>query len=201
MKYILILVVLVTFLNADEIERIELIVKDITQLRSKYKLSQDELNSKIINEKKQHEKIISLQNQIKKYKKQLKSKEKNIKKLKIKKINKICKPKKVKPVIVYRTQKLENPNKFPKLILKKKYIKYKKIKIKAKTYRLIGQADVYNATYGQRIDTWDKGTAFTSNLKAKAYKQDTWIKVTGYFIENSWVAVRTDMWIKAKYIK
>ena len=201
MKYILILFFLFSFLNSDEIERIESIVKDITQLRQKYKSSQDELKSKIINEKKQHEKIINLQNKIKMYEKKLKTKEKSIEKLKTKKINKICKPKKAKPIIVYRTQKLENPNKFPKLILKKKYIKYRKIRIKAKTYRLKVQADIYNATYGEKIDTWKEDTAFTSNEKAKAYKQDTWIKITGYFIENAWVAVRDKMWIKAKYIK
>lgn len=201
MKYILILVFLFSFSYSDEIQRIESIVKDITQLRKKYEVSQEELNLKVINEKKQQEKIFSLENQIKSYQNRLKTKDNEMKKLKTKKKKKQPKRKKVKVVEICKPQKLENPNKFPQLMLKKKYIKYKKIKIKAKTYRLISKADIYDATYGNKIDSWDKGTAFTSNEKAVAYKQDSWVKITGYFIKNSWVVARTKMWVKAKYIK
>ena len=201
MKYILVLVFLFSSSYSDEIQRIESIVKDITQLRKKYEISQEELNVKELNEKKQNEKIINLQNQIKSYKNRLIAKDNDIKKLKKKKKKKQAKIKKVKVVDICKPQKLENPNKFPKLILKKKYIKYNKIKIKAKTYRLISKADIYDATYGSKINNWNKGTAFTSNEKAIAYKQDSWMKITGYFIKNSWVVSRTEMWVKAKYIK
>ena len=201
MKYILVLAILFSFSYSDEIQRIESIVKDITELRKKYELSQEELNLKKINEKKQHERILNLESQIKTYKKKLKAKEKIRKNKKILKKQKICKPTKSKPRIIYKTQKLENPNKFPKLILKPKYVKYIKVHMKAKTYRLSINADVYDARFGNKIETWDKNTAFTSNEKAVASGQDTWIKVTGYFIENSWVPSSSPMWLKAKYIK
>ena len=198
MKYILIVVILFSFSYSDEIERIESILRDITELRKKYEISQTELNLKIINEKKQDKKILELENKIKVYKKQVKTKEKKVKKLKQ---QKICKPVKVKPIIIYKKQKLENPNKFPILMLKPQYIKYKKIRMKAKTYRLITQTDIYDAKYTKQIDTWAKNIAFTSNEKAVAKGRDTWIKVTGYFIKNSWVPAKTPMWLKAKYIK
>ena len=54
-----------SFSYTDEISRIESIVNDITDLRKKYKTSQEELTLKEVNEKKQHEKILTLQNQIK----------------------------------------------------------------------------------------------------------------------------------------
>lgn len=201
MKYILILVVLFSFSYSDEIQRIELIVKDITNLREKYEASQEELNYKILNEIKQNKKILSLENQIKDYLNQLKIKDNKIKNTKLKKKEKVSRPVKVKPRIIYRTQKLENPNKFPKLILKKKYIKYKKIKIKAKTYTLTRKADIYDATYGNKVTTWSKGRTFTSNEKAISYKQDSWVRITGYFRKNSLVVAKTKMWVKAKYIK
>lgn len=201
MKYILVLVVLFSFSYSDEIQRIESIVKDITQLREKYEISQEKLNLKNINEKKQNERILSLEKQIQNYRKQLKLKEKKKKNLKPKNKEKICKPVKVKPIIIYKTQKLENPNKFPKLMMKPKYVKYKKIRMKAKTYRLASKANIYDAKYGNKIETWDKGTAFTSNEKAVAKGRDTWMKVTGYFIKNSWVPSKSSMWLKAKYIK
>lgn len=201
MKYILILIFLFSISYADEIQRIELIVKDIVSLRAKYETSQDELNSKIINEKKQHERILKLEIQIKNYKKQLKIKEKKIKKLKPKKKQNICKPEKIKPSIVYKVKKLENPNKFPKLMMKQKYVKYKKIRMKAKTHRLLRGANVYDAKYGSKIEFWQSGTAFTSNEKAVAKGYDTWIKVTGYFIKNSWIPVSSSMWLKDKNIK
>lgn len=203
LKYILVLAVLFSFSYSDEIQRIESIVKDITQLRKKYQTSQEELKLKEIKEQKQDERIISLEKQIEIYKKQVKLKEKKIKKLKpkIKEKEKICKPAKIKETIIYKTQKLDNPNKFPKLILKPKYIKYKKILLKAKTYKLVLSSDIYDSTYGNKIDYWKKGTAFTSNEKAVAKNHDSWYRVTGYFIKNSWVPAKKQMWIKAKHIK
>lgn len=201
MKYVLILVLLFSLSSSDEIERIESIVKDITDLRIKYELSQDELNEKTANETKQNEKIISLEKQIKSYEKQLEVKEKKMKNLKPKKKQIVCKPVKRKPTIIYKTQKLENPNKFPKLMMKPKHVKYKKIRMKAKTYRLTSKANIYDAKNGNKIETWENDTTFTSNEKAVAKGMDAWIKVTGYFIENSWVPSKSSMWLKAKYIK
>ena len=82
MKYILVLIFLFSSSYSDEIQRIESIVKDITQLRKKYEISQEELNVKELNEKKQNEKIINLQNQIKSYKNRLIAKDNDIKKQK-----------------------------------------------------------------------------------------------------------------------
>ena len=66
---------------------------------------------------------------------------------------------------------------------------------------MIVQADIYDTTYGNKIDSWKKGTSFTSNEKAVAKNQDSWFRVTGYFIGNSWVPAKKQMWIKAKHIK
>jgi len=207
LKYILLLVLVFFFSNADEIKRIELIVNDITKLREQYKVCQKELNAKKNPQIKKHkcqnasdkdkQKIKKLKNQIKKYKKLLKTKDKEIKKLKSRKISKksnkkskICKP-----------QKLDKPNKFPKLILKNEHLKYKIVKIKAATYRLKTKANIYNGINDKNIETWDKGTSFTTNVKAKLLNEDSWFRITGFFIEGTWVKAQSQMWIKTKFVK
>ncbi len=122
MKYLLVFVFFINSVYADDIQRIESVVKDIESLRKKYKLSQEQLLIKEHREKKQIQKITTLKNQIILYKKQLKNKDKILKKIKKKNKIKLCKPVKSKPKIIYRIKKFENPNKFPVLILKSRYI-------------------------------------------------------------------------------
>lgn len=200
MKHILVLVILFSFSYSDEIQRIESIVKEITQLRLKYKIAQEELNLKNINEKKQNEKILSLENQIQSYENQSKLKENNVKILKPISKEKICKPVKVKPKIIYRTQKLDNPNKFPKLMMKSEYIRYKRVRMKSKTYRLAIRTNIYDEKYGNKIKIWDKNAAFTSNEKAVAKGKVTWFKVSGYYVKKLWVPAKSSMWLKARYV-
>ena len=107
MKYILVLLVLFSFSYSDEIQRIESIVKDITNLREKYQDSQNQLIIKEKNQEKQSRKILDLENQIKKYKKQLEVKEKYINKLNVKKPKKKVRPKKQKEITMCKPQNLK----------------------------------------------------------------------------------------------
>ncbi len=185
MKYILILVFLFSFLHTDEIKRIELIINDITELREQYKACKDELSSENNNESFNNElykvEIKKLRSQIKKYKQLLKSKDIEIK--------------------TFKNNKFNNPNEFPKLILKKEYFKYKIVDTKASTYRLKTRSTIHNDINGEQIDIWDKEVSFTTNVKATLKSEDSWLKITGFFIDGAWEKAQYKMWIKAKYVK
>jgi len=206
LKYILVLIFLFAPLFSDEIQRIESIVKDITELRIKYDECQKELTEKPKKAKKQEksneinlvtkQKIIKLENQIKRYKKLLKLKDK-----KIKNLEKCTKPKKKKKITtICKPKKLENPNKFPILILKKKYIKYKIRTTKPSTYRLIVKAKIYDFINGKVIDSWENDISFTSNKIATNSKESSWVKITGFFLNGKWIKSQSQMWIESQYI-
>ncbi|MCF6330453.1 MAG: hypothetical protein L3I99_02745 [Sulfurimonas sp.] len=185
MKHILILVFLFSFLHTDEIKRIELIVNDITELREQYKTCKDELNSEnnneLFNNKLYKTEIKELRSQIKKYKQLLKSKDIEIKTLK--------------------TKKFDNSNEFPKLILKKEYLKHKAVETKASTYRLKTKSTIYDEINGNQIDVWDEEVSFTASAKAILKNENSWLKITGFFIDGAWVKAQSKMWVKAKYAK
>lgn len=204
MKFLFILLLsFLVLLNADEIQRIESIVNDISKLRSDYVKSQNSLvemkvrleeekkETKILKEnlKNYKNKILSLENEIRSLKKSLKTKEKN-------KI--ICKktpPKIVKNTIIIKkylnTQGFKEDNIFPNLLMKEQY-KKNKTKSMAHTYRVKLEAKIYDAVNGREIDTWEKSTSFTSNEQTSE-----WIKITGYFVDKLWRASEKEMWIKS----
>ena len=183
-------------MQSDEIKRIESIVNDITKLRNQNKECQEKLKLKT-NDTKLNKKTKKLKNQIKKHKNLLKVKEKEIKTLK----NQRKSNKKENLGEICKIQKFDKPNKFPKLILKDKYLKYQIIKIKASSYHLKVKAKIYNKVNGKHIETWNKGTSFTTNEKALLESKDSWFRITGFFINAKWVKSQSQMWIKTKYTK
>lgn len=140
MKFLLVLVFVLN-LYADEIQRIDSIVKDITKLRMDYQKSKKKIDI-------YKNKIKTLENELKIANNLLKTKEKNIVKIKVKK------------VICLNNQK----NVFPKLKMRTKIIH-----TKASTYRLNKNAPIYNDIYGKKIGEWEKGTSFTSHIKSEKF--------------------------------
>jgi len=140
MKF-LIVVIFILNINADEIQRIDSIVKDIAQLRIDYQKSQKELNM-------YKNRVYNLENELKIAYSLLKIKEKKLSKTKQKKV--IC---------------LSNDeNSFPKLAMRKKIFH-----TKASTYRTTTKAFIYNDINGKKIDEWEKGISFTSNQKSENF--------------------------------
>lgn len=188
MKFLLIFTfVVINCLNANEMQRIESIVKDISELRAKYAASQKELSI----EKKKNK---SLNKEIKLYS-DFTKKEIDSLKLKLKKTKKQTKNENVpecipEKIIVTKvlTKTIQEDNAFPELQMKSD----EKIEIfKASSFRLKNEALVYDAIGGNEINKWVAKTSFTSNQQTKR-----WMKVTGYFVEKVWTKALIDMWIE-----
>ena len=246
MKFLLVVFILGLSLNANEMKRIEAIVSDITKLRAEYEGCQTEAkiyslqlkeerdrNKILIQEmnsfknlyKREIEyknKILKLENRIKKQEKLLKSKENSKKYLTIKNkpIVKIKEKEKKSLVIKEKTinnlvlVNCEDPNPFPKLVMKKEFLqkesvikkelpKIKKIvepkkeeieklqRFKASAFRINKNAVIYDKVNGKKLYEWEKGTSFTSSIKTQ-----NWIKITGYFIDKAWVRSSKELWLK-----
>ena len=247
MKLLLVVLILSLSLNANEMKRIEAIVSDISKLRSEYEGCQTEAkiyalqlkderdrNKILIQEINSFEnlykheieyknKILKLENKIKKQEKLLKVKENSKKYLIIKdkpivkikekkKKNLVIKEKSIKNLVLINC---EEPNPFPKLVMKKEFLqkesvvkkelpKIKKIvkpkreeveklqRFKASAFRLNKNATIYDKLNGKKLYEWEKGTSFTSSIKTQ-----NWIKITGYFIDKAWVRSSKEMWLKA----
>lgn len=190
MRWFFPLIAFTLFLNADEMQRLDSIVKDIENLRINYDLSQEELKkcqvelqdqkeknalmSEELSDQVYKEKIIYLENQIKKLNKSVLLKDKEIEKLKIASIEK-------EKNQTNNQKSLENKiNQFPKL------------KMRAFTYRLNQDSSIYADKNETVIDQWEKSTSFTSTLR-----EGEWIKITGYFIDKQWIKAQKPMWVKA----
>ena len=205
------LVFLILFLNdvgADELTRIESIVKDITKLKTAYAdLELENKKYKSVLEATQNENDI-LRSDIKLYS-NYEAKENSYKKkiqdlkLELKKVTthlKNSKCSEIKP----------SNSKFPKLAMKKKYQKKQEVKVKkevlvreitddgevlyfeASSFRVNKDAKIFDGIYGIEIDVWEKSTSFTSNQRTSK-----WIKITGYFIDKVWHSATKEMWVKA----
>ena len=174
MRFFLILFLLVSFLYAGEGEKNKSETNNTTVL--KYK-----------------QEIEKLQTNLKEYKNLIIAKDKEIKKLKNLKTS--------YKQETTKQQKIIPPNKFPDLILKEEYNKYEIAEIKPATYRLISHAKIYNKVNGKEIEYWEKGTTFTTNIKATMPKKDSWFKITGFFINKTWVKSQSSLWINTNYIK
>lgn len=197
MKSLLIVILLVVYSNADEIQRIESIVEDITKLRVNYEKSQENLTQSLIELKKEKKKnedflkeVESLKKEIINLKNQIKNKDKtNLsnqnQKVKIKEKVKIC-----------SESQIVKKNEFPQLQMKKKKTEVDMLEGAARTYRLKNSAKIYDAIDGDVIEEWEERTSFTSNVQS-----GTWIKVTGYFIDKKWHSSTRSLWVKTKDAK
>jgi len=208
MKALFIAFLLLSFLQADEMKRIESIVEDITKLRAEYEECKNSLKSKetLKNDSKvgEYQKQIKKQRQqniilkaevdylndfsennekiIKKYQKLLKTKEKEI--LALKKKLKISPKRTVKKKI--------DDNPFPKLMPKENIKQKEEVQItKASTYRLNSDSAIYDSPNAKQINSWTKSTSFTSNIRTI-----NWVKITGFFVDKKWKKAKEEMWIK-----
>lgn len=138
---ILFIVIFALSLYADEIQRIDSIVEDITKLRMEHKKSQELL--KICQKR-----VKTLESKLKKANVILNSK--YIGKVKTK---------------VEESKCLKNQeNSFPKLKMRTKSVHKK-----ASAYRLNKNAFIYNGINGEKVDEWEKGTSFTSNQRTDEF--------------------------------
>ena len=234
MKYIFAILLLSSLIHADEMQRIEAIVQDITKLRAQYASCEKELKSQkqtthkqlleidlmqeaYTKEQEYKDKIAKLEKLVKNQEKLLKSKEYKIKTLKVSKINNMKIKEKSNKSLKKKEKNIKNlgdfhcdkANKFPKLKLKKKYEKEvvnvsKKLKnntqkikkVKASTYRVLFDTNVYDAIDGRVLQRWEKNRSFTSDIKS-----ENWVKVTGYFVNRVWKKAENDIWLQASDVK
>ena len=212
---IAIFLLLISSVNADEITRIESIVKDIKDLRSSYAQAQNIIVDYKIEVKTLQEKNIQLHDDLelyadynekeKKNKLTLISLEKEIKRLNtlLKTKEKFKKPCKIERIPSLKTQIEVNENQFPSLIMKEKYKKKMEVKkvdehllaFKAKAFKLNKYAFVYDAIDGEVVESWEEKRSFTSNVQS-----ENWIKITGYFIDKVWQPSQKELWLKKEDI-
>ncbi|MDF1877121.1 hypothetical protein JHD47_04765 [Sulfurimonas sp. SAG-AH-194-L11] len=187
-----------TLLNADEVQRIESIVNDISKLRSDYTRVQSSLVEMEVRLEEEKEQNKIFQQEVKLYKNQILSLKNEIKSLnnaiKLKEKEKIVE-KVIKKIVVVEKclnkQTITEDNKFPSLLMKEQYKTDAPDDI-AYSYRVKRDAPIYDSIDGLEIDEWEKMTSFTSNERTKQ-----WIKITGYFVNKVWRASVKDMWIKS----
>jgi len=188
MKIIFTVLLLLSFLKADEIDRIDSIVLEITNLRADYKVCKKELGTKktqkivAITDSKDDE-IKKLYLIIEKLEKQLLFNNNLLKteEIMIKKLKKSCKKVNIK----------SKDNLFPKLMMKKEYKKESIVNFKASSFHLLNDSIIYDKINGAKVDKWVKNTSFTSSVKT-----ENWIKITGYFINKKWTSAKKELWIE-----
>lgn len=187
-------------LNANEIDRVDDMVNDISKLRADYESCQkeleqtketnkvlkteissmEELNSR--NKEPYQKEIEALKKEVANSKALLEQKDKEIKNLNAKIVN------------------IETPdNEFPKLIMKDEYKKEENnlTYFKATAYRLKDNTYIYDAPDGKKTEIWEKDTSFTSYIR-----KGDWIKITGYFIDKVWVSAKDkEFWVKKSATK
>jgi septal ring factor EnvC (AmiA/AmiB activator) len=208
MKLIYLLFIFIFFAQADEIQRIESIVKDIEKLRVQYEECQKKSQILKVQNEDFDKKINSLKNKIKYQEKQLKSKGNELKKLKKIQIKEVKTKEKPMEKLVF--QKCEEANPFPKLRMKKGFNPPKKLEkveevkpqmksepekiefMQAKAFRLNKEANIYDAIDGKILEQWEEKTSFTSNQRTQ-----NWIKITGYFTNKIWHKSKRELWIRA----
>jgi len=203
MKLILLLLLLFNYSSADEVSRIESIVKDINKLRTDYNNIEEELGIykyDLRDEKEKNEilnkEINRLDIALNKAKKELKTKDNN------KNIGKNTSDSISKNKIKYQkcmdNQIIEDSNVFPDLQMKKEFQKNEKetlTEFKARSFRFNKAANIFDSINGKVIDEWEITTSFTSNVKSK-----NWVKITGYFVDKVWRPSQKELWVKAENV-
>ncbi|WP_294962298.1 hypothetical protein [Sulfurimonas sp.] len=225
MKALFITLLLLSFLQADEMQRIESIVEDITKLRADYEECQNTLKSKEIL-KADIIKIDGNDSKTLKYQKKLKTqRQQNIK---LKAETQYLKEKLVKNKnTIIRYNKLLKLKDNEILTLKKKIKKSSKqskkkkilapvcvkpidtnpfpklmqkenIKDKEKIQRI--KASTYCLHYDSSIYDSINGSKMSLWTKDTPFtsniKTKNWVKITGFFINKKWKKAKKEMWIK-----
>ena len=169
MRLLFIYLFLGSLLFSDEIDRVNSMIKDISEIRNSSTNHSNQEASK---------KLFIYDEELKSCKDELKNELEN---------NKILR------------QKLQiKDNKVKALIGVKKKIKAKiivetekEIHFRPKPFRLKDKAPIYNAINGKKLYMWEKRRTFTSGTKT-----EHWIKITGYFTHKKWTEAKLPMWIK-----
>jgi hypothetical protein len=255
MKLLLALLIFAFSLNANEMKRIEAIVNDITKLRADYEECQRETKSYEMQLKDERDKnrillqelnsfknlykreieyknkILKLENQIKKQEKLLKIKENSKKDLILNNVvieetkekdkkTLVIKEKIVENIVL---QKCEEPNPFPKLVMKKEFSKSDTKIEKPKKIEKVKEVPKIEKTVESKKIVEEKqerfkASAFRLNKDAIIYdalngkkldsweketsftssiKTQNWVKITGYFVDKVWMRSPKEMWIKS----
>jgi len=198
----------------DERDKKRVLLEEINSFKNLYK-REIEYKNKILNlENKIKEqnnllkaKVLASKNTNKEISKKPKTKEK-------KKNTLIIKEKIIENIVLVNC---EEPNPFPKLVMKKEFVSKNKTiekaikvenlqelpkqkgllakekieKFKASAFRLNKDATIYDLLNGEKLYEWEKGTSFTSSIKTK-----NWVKITGYFVDRVWMRSSKELWIK-----
>jgi len=205
MKMIFFISLLLISLLADDFDKINIIVSDISELRKEnekcqaklknitYKTEKQSLDyEKLYNEQKHKNVILKAQLE---YSNDLQTSNKNLTN-KIEELEKLVKKQKN----LLKTKSNNKKNTFSTLVMKEKYQKkysetQKIIRFKATSFYLNEDSNIYNSINGNKIFTWNAGRSFTSNKKTKK-----WIKITGYFVNKRWQRAKQKMWIKLQKV-
>jgi hypothetical protein len=161
MKVLWMILIAFTLSSANEIQRVDDILKDINQLRANYQTSQNKIA--------ELEKIIKKQKQLLANEIEVKTKTSS------------------KQILF---AKFEEPNPFPKLMMKGDDVISS---FKASAFRVNKLAPIYDGINGGVIDKWEKNTSFTSDKKTASM-----IKITGYFADKVWTPSIKEMWIQVQ---
>lgn len=187
MRSLFVLLSVLSILSSNEIKRLETIVKEVTELRTKYEACQEELLKSRKNGTDDKYEVLTQ---------------------KIKKLEKIVKKQdellKLKENIVknqsFTVKKCDEDNIFPKLMMKEEYQDDaletpEFIDFKPAAFHLNVDSFVYDGIDGNKIEKWEKDTSFTSGVKTKK-----WIKITGYFVDRKWKRAKKEMWIELEKV-
>ncbi len=191
---VLVFLVTGTFIYADELQRIDAIVNDITNLRVQYEKVKEELKAckmKLLDEQQKNKILLNELDGYSVLSKKEQEYEKSIKNLKtqIKKLKKHLKPE--------ENNNLENQIKIEEKTIKKeseqvsnKVIVVNIQEMQPTTFRTAKEIKIYTAPNGELLQKWEEGKSFTSNIKS-----GNWIKITGYFVNKVWQPAKKDMWV------
>lgn len=183
-KIVILFLLLTTALSADELQRIESIVNDITILREKYESVEQKYELCSVSLRDEREKNAILTQELEQepsFAEKERAYQKEISALK-EKIEKMLTPK-------------EKPQKKAKIAEAQgsdSEIEY----FKARSFRLKRNAPIYDAIDGDVIDVWDENTSFTSNQMSRE-----WIKITGHFVDKIWQRSKSEMWLQKEDYK
>ena len=181
----------------DERDRNKILTQEMNSFNDLYKKEIEYKN-----------KIQKLENKIKMQKELLKIKENNKKDLVIENVIVDKTKEKERKTLVIKEKTIENlvlvnceePNPFPKLVMKKEFLQddekelsvEKLERFKASAFRLNKNAMIYDKVNGEKIDEWSIDTSFTSSIRTQ-----NWVRITGYFVDKVWEPASKELWIKS----
>jgi len=227
MKLFVVGLVLLSFLHADEMQRIEAIVKDITDLRADYEKCKAELNFK-------NSQVMSAEiSKDNKYEKEAKEYKKLYKKAKQKSVVlqaeldyanssndsdvKVVKiEEKYKKLLKIKENEIISLKK--KLLYSKKTTKkitkvcddlneFPKLMLKKKYQKheiIITNPTTYRLKIDSIIYSYIDGEHINNWEVGTSFtsnqKTNNWVKITGYFVDKKWKSAESEMWIKARQV-